>query len=246
VAIFNVLLELQASKGNVEFFDKSNARIYSIQSAPAIVKMKHYDESIIQDCIIDRIAIYKSIRRFVRRRVVRGHCKCLRFAEEKLVVSATSEAIYSLEPICPVVFAYFLWRHHFESNLKLYHVNDEFPKDLILRQQMIDWPEYGESPLMGWGHFSLICFEAYNEIALAWSKEESMIKAPFDKSSDWAQLFMFFLEELSPRFSSWPRALTFLWEDSSCSKQATEIMLTTMGKSDLRAVFEKPCAFSVS
>lgn len=154
---------------------------------------------------------YVAIRRHIRRILVRHHRSCLRDGAKALHIEWDSELLHPVAPICPQVFAYFLWRHHFEANLTIQSRTTPSRRTLALRDEAIAWPVDWNVGVKAWSKFVVLSFFAFSQVAREWVEQtEGLTTTPYERAGVTAlmQLLGDFRMALSPKFMAWTNRVT--------------------------------------
>lgn len=159
-----------------------------------------------------RRKLYCCIRRKIRRLILRSHRKCFCRIHERLLIDWDSELMYPSGRVCPLVFGYYLWRHHFESNLTISGLDRISSRKLEMRQPALVWPADYVAPLSVWGNYVVWSLFAWINVAEEWSAREgeTLQSCTNRLSPERLQLLNDFSAALSPRYGPWSPRITFL------------------------------------
>lgn len=161
-----------------------------------------------------KLNVYRAIRRHIRRSLMRSHRNCLRTAAKALHLDQDTELLYPDSSICPLVFAYYIWRHHFESDMAL---NPRLTADshaLSIRDEAISWPVDLDVSARTWAMFAMSSFFAFAEVAREWHDQVEALAETNGKLSFTAlmQCLTDFRVALSPKYLVWSARITYLRE----------------------------------
>lgn len=160
---------------------------------------------------------YTAIRRHIRRILVRNHHSCLKASRNTLHIEWDNEVLHPHESVCPVVFAYYLWRHHFEHNLAIYPQVGATNHELSMREEVLAWPADREVGTKAWATFVMMSFISYIQVANEWCARAEQVadaRGVIDFVS-MMRLISDFRVALSPKYMAWPSRVTFLCETLS-------------------------------
>lgn len=152
-----------------------------------------------------RIAIYKSIRRYLRKRLGITDNPALR-GRLGLVIDYRTQSIRSVERTSADVLGYFIWRNRFERDLLLNC--SSLREQLRLRDSAIAWPVRAAVTNRAWGHFVWHSFAADHRVATRWTAADARLQTCEDAA--WAQrreLYRTMVPHLSPVLSVSPPSL---------------------------------------
>lgn len=157
---------------------------------------------------IRRTHLYRALRRHVIRTLLRRHRRCLARALTRLTINWGSLEIYPTGEICPLAFAFFLWRHHLEEADVL-----EAPQgSLCLRTSILGWPGDDDVTTNAWGSFASMSFGACYQAAIEWCTEAAAMERLDEKEKEvrWRELVGMFRARLSPRILAWPSSVSYI------------------------------------
>lgn len=158
-----------------------------------------------------KLDAYVAIRRHIRRILARHHRCCLRDGLNALRIEWDSELLHPIAPICPLVFAYFLWRHHFEANMSLHPRTESSNRELTMRDESMAWPVDWDVGATAWSTFALLSFFAFVQVAKEWDERIKGCTAPLYEETSAALLMqpiMDFRVAFSPRYLTWTSRVT--------------------------------------
>ena len=157
-----------------------------------------------------REELYSAIRRHVRRTLGRNHRSCLKSSLWPLEIEWGNEVLRPAVATCPLAFGYYLWRHHFESNLRseLQHSSPhQMPE---LRKEVLAWPADFEVSAKVWATFALMSFFSFMQVAREWCEREEALGRTSPEFQSMMEILADFRRALSPRYVVWSPRITFL------------------------------------
>lgn len=157
---------------------------------------------------------YIAIRRHISRMLMRRHRACLRNGADALHVEWDSEVLHPTARVCPLVFGYYLWRHHFELSGATQTRTGALGRGVALRDEALAWPVERDVGVAAWTRFAVMSFFAYVKVAKEWSARTETIVDPYGKGSaaTMMQLLSDFRVALSPRYLAWSSRITFFFD----------------------------------
>lgn len=187
-----------------------------------------------------REKVYSAIRRHIRRALGRNHRNCLKSSLWPLEIEWGNEVLRPVVATCPLAFGYYLWRHHFETNLvtEIQHLSlHEMPK---LRKEVLSWPADFEVSTKVWATFALMSFFSYTQVAREWcNREEAPGCAPQDFQSLMENITDF-RRALSPQYMAWSPRITYLQIKEQTTDVDTLVIAMASGTTqDL--LWQPPC-----
>lgn len=188
---------------------------------------------------------YAAIRRYIRRLLGRHHRSCLRDGFRALHIEWDSELLHPTDRICPLVFAYLLWRHHFEANLSFPSRTAPSSEELAMREEATAWPVDWEVGITTWSTFVVLSFFAFAQVAKEWSEKiEGFVAPPFEEASaaSLMQLVTDFRQALSPRYRKWSSRVTILRSRRFKSGEDEDVVIIGPSGNLRKMLSEHPCA----
>lgn len=187
---------------------------------------------------------YAAIRRHIRRILVRHHHGCMRAGYKSLHIEWGNEELHPIAPVCPLVFAYFLWRHHFESNVSLIPRIDANSQKLIMRDEALAWPADWELGTAGWCDFAIMSFYAFVQVALEWCEQIEQFTGPYEKANfpSMMQLLEDFRVALSPRYRTWTSRVTAFSIRQSKSSDEKYVVIAGPAGRLCNMLLQHPCS----
>jgi hypothetical protein len=211
IAVLEILAQLVTLPLKSEYLcepaiDISMCSHRAVGSEP-IAQIKHVDAT---DKWNTKRNAYAAIRRHIRRILMHHHRGCLSTGYKSLHIEWNNEVLRPIAPVCPLVFAYFLWRHHFESNVDISPRIEASNRKLSMREEALAWPVDWELGISGWCTFVIMSFYAFAQVAKEWCEQIDQLTAPYDKANiaSLMQLLTDFRIALSPRYMTWTSRVT--------------------------------------
>lgn len=189
---------------------------------------------------------YVAIRRHIWQILFRHHRRCLRAGSKALHIEWGNEVLQPIDPVCPLVFAFFLWRHHFESNITISSRIGTNNRKLTLRDEALSWPVDWEVETTAWCTFVIMSFFSFVQVAKEWGERIEQFTAPYKKANhaNFMQLLAEFRISLSPRYMAWTsRVTTFSSRQLQPSDEGSVVIVGPVGR--LRdMLLQHPCAIN--
>ena len=130
-----------------------------LKKLPELSRLRR--DALAQDRADWRVAVYKSVRRHIARRL-RGCARiAIRHLPDDIGVSQGNGAMYLSAKDCPRLQVFLLWRFHFEAE-------QHDPKKLVLRPSVLQWPSGAIIDDAGWAAYCLASFYAAAGVFDAW------------------------------------------------------------------------------
>lgn len=186
---------------------------------------------------------YRSIRRHIRKLLIHAHRRCLRSGVNALRIDEVAEAIYPISPICPVVFAYYIWRYHFESNVALNPKLMANGRALSMRDEALYWPVELAVKSGAWATFVVMSFLAFEQVAREWHEQIEVVSDSNGKTNFSAlmQRLSDFRVALSPRYMVWSARISYLHESPATSADIGKIVIVGPPGQLRETLLEKTC-----
>ncbi|QTQ38900.1 Uncharacterized protein ToN1_48060 [Aromatoleum petrolei] len=162
------------------------------------------------DETLRRIMLYRALRRHFKRALQRRHRRCFAFAARCVHIEwGIWQEMFAPPEICPEVFGFLLWRHHFEE---MFGYRPAGKQSLCLRKEILGWPRDEGVTTAAWGAFALISLAAFRRVAFAWCEQVSEIAGlnGTARKVRWREIFGAFRTALSPHFWTCPPSVTAL------------------------------------
>lgn len=158
-----------------------------------------------------RRSVYKAIRRRVRRLLMHHHRRCLREGGCAMHVEWGSEVLSPVAPVCPLVLAYYLWRHHFECDVAVPPPIGSRKQEFGMRGEALSWPADREVKTETWAKFAVMSFIAFLQVAREWCERTEQVVDDDGQINftDMLQLLADFRASLSPKYKAWSSRISF-------------------------------------
>lgn len=191
-----------------------------------------------------RRTAYKAIRRHIRRLLKKRHRRCFQGLSNVLQIEWGTQMLHPIAPVCPLIFAYFLWRHHFEEDMALDSHLGATRSSTGLRKESLEWPLDWEVGLSAWCGFAVESFFAFAQVAKEWTDRVEQCPKPYAKenSSFLRQMLTEFSVPMTPRSLAWASRVTALKVQTARQKEK-EVAIVVGPSGSLHKMLAQPnCA----